>query len=109
MKIHKNLKLSPSLFESVKDKNKTLTIRLGLRDIENHSSFKLIRSDNESIFINAKIKKIRHCKLSQITYDELLLAGKNLTPVDYMINQLKPFYPNIELNDNVTVIEFTLL
>lgn len=115
----RELLLAPELFPGVISGQKTCTVRTRHRNIQ-RGCLALQSSDGSIVHNNLDkilvlVTKVRHTKLCDLTMEELI--GEGMEPADYNadINAMREafrqdmagFYPDITLQDDVTVIHFT--
>jgi hypothetical protein len=95
------LKLAEDIFDQLQAGKRT-TIRLGKRDITLGSLlFESNDLKRESI---VTVAKVNYCKLKDVSLDDLINDG--FSDHSHMLNEMKRFYPEIEMESWVTVVGF---
>ena len=95
------LKLAEDIFDKLQTGKRT-TIRLGKREVLLGDL--LLESDDIQRSLIVTVVKIDHCLLKDVSLSNLINDG--FIDHSQMLNEMKRFYPKIEMNSWVTVIGF---
>lgn len=109
MNILEHLLIAPDLFTLIKSGEKKVTVRFGERSIKTPESFQIISNENEADKVTVKLISIRYSTIADLTKNDLILAGKEKTPEEYLNKTLLRFYPDATLSDIVSIIQFELI
>ncbi|AGO47648.1 hypothetical protein Phi17218_115 [Cellulophaga phage phi17:2_18] len=95
------LKLAEDIFDAL-EKGKTTTIRKGRRDIKlGNLLFESLETNRKEV---VSVLNIHYCKLSNVYDGDLKNDG--FKDHQDMWDQMKRFYPDLTLDDEVTTIKF---
>lgn len=100
------LKIHSKLVESILNQTKTATIRQGFRDYQPGPGLFIV-DGTESTQLKINILRVDWLKIKNISQEMLKLEGyPNLKD---LIHALSQYYPNINMESDVTFVEFALL
>ncbi|OYT30436.1 MAG: ASCH domain-containing protein, partial [Thermofilum sp. ex4484_82] len=91
--------------EKILEKEKTVTIRKGIRDFKIGELVYIASGDR--IYCDAVVLKVKHIKVSELKEEDIVKAG--FTSKDELLKTLRKYYGSIKPDDDITVINFKLL
>lgn len=97
------LMLDDGLLQKVHDNKKIGTSRTGRRDVE-LGPLKLEAVNNTVDDIVVEVKSVTYMKLIDVPIEVIKLEG--YSSLSELLNSLKRFYPNIDIMDELTFIEW---
>lgn len=96
------LTITPDDAQRVLDDDKVLTVRYGLRDYGLENA--LLHDRKNGIVIPITILRTSHCLLENVPLMDLALTGNENH--EQHLEELRAFYPKMELYDPVTIVRF---
>ncbi|MFH1047942.1 MAG: ASCH domain-containing protein [Patescibacteria group bacterium] len=93
----------PTMWEDALSGRKQITIREGHRDYRAGTTA-ILCCYILNIAVQVDITEVRHCRLVQLTEDELKADG--FLDLKDCMTQMKRFYPNIAFDSEVTVLRW---
>lgn len=101
----RSVALNSKFFPLVRAGSKSSTVRKGERDVRAYES--LILTDGSNNDITVRVTDVKIKRLDELTETEARRDG--FESIQDLIEGLKEFYPNITLQDPVTIIGFKII
>jgi len=98
------LRFKEEYLERVLRGEKRVTIRRGIVHVTRQLVYVVCC---DKIFGEAIIDKVEYTKLNSI--NSYIMRQEGVSNMEELLNEIKKLYPNIKLNDNITIIYFTLI